>query len=363
MAFALLNGDQNIRKSHKIKPNCGCDRRVFATLPNAETVRKDSYFLTRKIFGTFFLSMVYANVFAVHGVKNKTTLLMSDLTTDDTAKLISEIFRQCLSDPQALRDCPNGLSQPALVVEHAGSATFGRVLRANAAWLNMTGYAASDVQDTRMPQLEADADESTREALQERLDQAGYAVLTRTLVDKDGEHQRVESTVVRVAAWPELDVAGEVLIVIDRRLESAVAPAGGAELSPSQRVALQMETLLRRYIRENYRRGMHPAQWSALRYFKLAPPEARSLTGFARAHHTTMGTASTTVSTLVGKGYLQKHSFRGAVNLTKQGEALLRDDPLLSVVTMLNRMSAFEREWAEYVLTALSDSFGRDDER
>jgi PAS domain S-box-containing protein len=307
--------------------------------------------------------VVCAKLFKVHGVKNKTTLPMSDLTTDDTAKLISEIFRQCLSDPQALRDCPAGLSQPALVVQLAGSAIFGRVLRANAAWLDMTGYAAADVQNVRMPQLEAEADGSSRESLQERLDQAGYAVVTREVLKKDGTYLRVESTVVRVPAWAELDAEGEVLIVIDRRLESLVAPAGGAEVSQSQRIALRMETLLRRYIRENYRQGMHPAQWSALRYFKLAPPEARSLTGFAKAHHTTMGTASTTVSTLVGKGYLQKHSFRGAVNLTKEGEALMRHDPLTSVVTMLNRMSAFERDWAEYVLTALSDSFGHDDER
>jgi hypothetical protein len=75
-----------------------------------------------------------------------------------------------------------------------------------------------------------------------------------------------------------------------------------------------------------------------------------------------MGTASTTVSTLVSKGYLQKHSFRGAVNLTKKGEALLRDDPLGNVVTALNRMSAFERDWAEYVLTSLTDSFGNSED-
>jgi hypothetical protein len=69
------------------------------------------------------------------------------------------------------------------------------------------------------------------------------------------------------------------------------------------------------------------------------------------------------VSTLVGKGYLEKHSFRGAVNLTKDGEALLRDDPLSSVIVALNRMSAIERDWAEYVLTTLTDSFGASGER
>lgn len=288
---------------------------------------------------------------------------MSDLTNDDTAKLIAETFRQCLTDPQALRACPHGLSHPAVVVQPVGTAIFGRILRANAAWLALTGYAESDVAGQRMAKLDDSAEEShPTDSLQERLDQAGHAVVTRDLTTKAGEVLRVESTVIRLPAWEGLEVTGEVLLVLDRRLEARLAPAGGAELSQSQAIALQMETLLRRYIRENYRQGMHPAQWSALRYFKLAPPESRSLTGFARAHHTTMGTASTTVSTLVGKGYLQKHSFRGAVNLTKEGEALLRNDPLSCVVTMLNRMSVFEREWAEYVLTALSDSFGRDDE-
>jgi len=134
------------------------------------------------------------------------------------------------------------------------------------------------------------------------------------------------------------------------------------EVSESQRIALQVETLLRMYIHRNYRQGMHPAQWSALRYFRLAPPEARTLTGFAKAHRTTMGTASTTVSTLVGKGYLKKQGFRGSVEVTDAGQALLQEDPLNYVVTSLRDMSEEQRRWAQYTLTALCEAFQGDDD-
>jgi len=238
---------------------------------------------------------------------------------------------------------------------------FGRIIRANEAWLNLVGASAGEVENVAMTRFEAASEGDASDSLQEHLEQDGYGVAARNLKVKGGETVRVETTAVRLPAWPELGVEGDVLVVVDKLLESVVPAAGDAELSQSQTIALQLETLLRRYIRENYRQGMHPAQWSALRYFKLAPPEARSLTGFARAHHTTMGTASTTVSTLVGKGYLQKQSFRGQVNLTKEGEKLLRDDPLRPVVGTLNRMSAFEREWTEYVLATLTDSFASND--
>ena len=238
---------------------------------------------------------------------------------------------------------------------------FGRIIRANTAWLDLVGASAGEVENAAMSRFEATTDGDASDSLQEHLGQAGYGVAARNLRTKDGETIRVETTVVRLPAWPDLGVDGDVLVIVDRLTESVVPAAGGAELSQSQAVALQLETLLRRYIRENYRQGMHPAQWSALRYFKLAPPEARSLTAFAKAHHTTMGTASTTVSTLVGKGYLHKQSFRGQVNLTKEGEKLLRNDPLRAVVSTLNRMSAFEREWTEYVLATLTDSFASND--
>jgi DNA-binding MarR family transcriptional regulator len=292
---------------------------------------------------------------------NKTIPTMTEPTTDSTAHLLADIFRQCLCDGEGRRKFPEGLSQPVTVVQPGGQSVFGRIIRANAAWLDLVGCSADEVDNVTMLHFEADDDGDAADTLQEHLGQAGYGVAARNLRVKGGETIRVETTAVRLPAWPELDTKGDVLIVVDQLTESVVPAAGGAALSQSQTVALQLETLLRRYIRENYRQGMHPAQWSALRYFKLAPPESRSLTGFAKAHHTTMGTASTTVSTLVGKGYLYKQSFRGQVNLTKEGEKLLRDDPLRPVVSTLGRMSAFEREWTEYVLATLTDSFANDD--
>lgn len=286
---------------------------------------------------------------------------MTEPTTDSTARLLADIFRQRLNDGEDRETFPEGLSQPVAVVQPGGQSVFGRIIRANAAWRDLVGCSADEVTNVAMAKFEAASDGDAADSLQEHLGQAGYGVAARNLQVKSGETIRVETTAVRLPAWPELDTEGDVIVVVDQRTESVVPAAGGAELSQSQAIALQLETLLRRYIRENYRQGMHPAQWSALRYFKLAPPEARSLTGFAKAHHTTMGTASTTVSTLVSKGYLHKQSFRGQVNLTKEGEKLLRDDPLRPVVSSLNRMSAFEREWTEYVLATLTDSFASND--
>lgn len=249
-----------------------------------------------------------------------------------------------------------------MIVSPNGNAVLGKILEPNPAFEQLLGYKRETLLGKRLEQFVCQDTNDETDSLRDRLDQDDYAVITQNLVRKDETRLRVERTVFKVPGSPQLGADQHVIVVIDRVMESVIPVAGGAELSQSQKIALQMETLLRRYIRENYRQGMHPAQWSALRYFKLAPPEARSLTAFARAHHTTMGTASTTVSTLVGKGYLEKHSFRGAVNLTKKGEALLRDDPLSNVVTTLNRLSAFERDWAEFVLTTLTDSFGSGDE-
>lgn len=287
---------------------------------------------------------------------------MSEATTFETAKLFSEIFRECATNGKSIADCAQRLSAPVVIVSPNGNAVLGKILEPNPAFEQLLGYKRETLLGKRLEQFVCQDTNDETDSLRDRLDQDDYAVITQNLVRKDETRLRVERTVFKVPGSPQLGADQHVIVVIDRVMESVIPVAGGAELSQSQKIALQMETLLRRYIRENYRQGMHPAQWSALRYFKLAPPEARSLTAFARAHHTTMGTASTTVSTLVGKGYLEKHSFRGAVNLTKKGEALLRDDPLSNVVTTLNRLSAFERDWAEFVLTTLTDSFGSGDE-
>ena len=283
---------------------------------------------------------------------------MSNLNTFDSTEVLFRIFARCLARDQPFNVCLEEIPAPVAVLGSPRAADTGQIITSNRAFGQLLDLNEEQVAGRRMLEFFVDPATDAKDSITEKLEQDGFAVVTRNLHRVSGHTVRVERTVMQVPAWPDLDVEGEVLVVMDRVLETIIPAAGGAALSQSQQVTLQVETLFRRYVRENHRQGMHPAQWSALRYFKLAPPETRNLTGFARAHYTTMGTASTTVSTLVNKGYLQKHSFRGAVNLTPAGEALLKDDPLSKVLTSVNRMSAFERNWAEFVLTSLNDSFG-----
>lgn len=79
--------------------------------------------------------------------------------------------------------------------------------------------------------------------------------------------------------------------------------------------------------------GLNPAQWSAMRYFAQAAPNARSVVAFARYHGTTKGTASQTIAALLKKGLLDRHRSdrdRRTVSLvlTPPGRAMLNDDPL-----------------------------------
>lgn len=80
-----------------------------------------------------------------------------------------------------------------------------------------------------------------------------------------------------------------------------------------------------------YRAGLYPAQWAALRYLALQGDEGGDITGFAQYHRITMGTASTTITTLVGKGYVLRAGLPAArkrLFLTEKGRRLLESDPL-----------------------------------
>ena len=83
--------------------------------------------------------------------------------------------------------------------------------------------------------------------------------------------------------------------------------------------------------------GLNPAQWTALRYFARANRFSRTVSGFARYHGTTRGTASQTVKSLVQKGYLirrplarDQRSFR--LELTARARRALASDPLHELV-------------------------------
>lgn len=91
------------------------------------------------------------------------------------------------------------------------------------------------------------------------------------------------------------------------------------------------------------------AQWAALRYMSRANPFSRTPSAFARYHGTTRGTASQTIKSLVGAGFLvssrdprDRRSVR--FSLTKAGEALLADDGACTLVAAVSELPAAERE-------------------
>lgn len=307
---------------------------------------------------------------------------MAQPKTHDTARILFEVLKHGMAQGVVGQGVESGdaesgvaesagadvgarldaMSVPVAVAGPLGTQDTVRLLACNTAFADLAGRPAASLRGLPLETLDADpAAGDARAALVAAVAAHGHASAVQSLNRGNAETVRVRRMAVRSDPWPGLDVEGPVMVIFDQEMPAHGVIDGATPLSSGQRIALQMETLLRRYIRQNYRQGLHPAQWSALRYFRMAAPDARSLTSFARAHHTTMGTASTTVSTLVGKGYLEKHGFRGAVNVTEKGEAILRDDPLGYAVASLDQMSEIEREWVQFALTALTDSFDDED--
>jgi len=125
-------------------------------------------------------------------------------------------------------------------------------------------------------------------------------------------------------------------------------PNGQTEPFAGEDIAVALEQLIRVHFSQSFRSGLKPAQWHALRYFATAEPEDRTVTAFARHRASTMGTASTTISTLVRKGYLARDYGRGVprnrgLHITEAGRDLLEQDPIQNLVNAINRLSDNER--------------------
>lgn len=121
-------------------------------------------------------------------------------------------------------------------------------------------------------------------------------------------------------------------------------------------LAQTLEQLVRVQFARSFVHGLKPAQWHALRYFATAPEEARTVTGFARHRASTMGTASTTITTLVRKGYLGRadgHSRNNGLYVTDAGRALLVDDPIQDLVAALETLDEAERAALQSALPKL----------
>jgi DNA-binding MarR family transcriptional regulator len=130
-------------------------------------------------------------------------------------------------------------------------------------------------------------------------------------------------------------------------------------------VAHALEQLVRVHFARSFVHGLKPAQWHALRYFAVMPLEDRTVTAFARHRGSTMGTASTTISALVRKGYLGRSSGsarNSGLYVTDQGHQLLRDDPINELVRAIDTLDAAERDTLERALPKLVGQISGDDD-
>lgn len=89
--------------------------------------------------------------------------------------------------------------------------------------------------------------------------------------------------------------------------------------------------------------GLTPAQWTVLRYFASANRVSRTASAFASFHCTTRGTASQTIKSLVGGGYLERtrseRDGRSArLDLSRKGRAALAEDPFRTLIDAIDRL-------------------------
>ncbi|WP_108483321.1 MarR family winged helix-turn-helix transcriptional regulator [Oceaniglobus ichthyenteri] len=103
------------------------------------------------------------------------------------------------------------------------------------------------------------------------------------------------------------------------------------------------------------------AQWACLRFFARANPSTRTPSAFAGFQATTRGTASQIIKSLEKRGLLAR--FKSATDgrsvrfdLTKQGDAVLCNDPLGDLNGLLARLERSEREAFLATLSRLSTS-------
>ena len=88
---------------------------------------------------------------------------------------------------------------------------------------------------------------------------------------------------------------------------------------------------------EGSARGLTAAQWATLRYFARANSASRTVLAFADYHVTTRGTASQTIKNLIASGLLvripsQSDGRSAQIDLTKDGQALVEEDPFSDLV-------------------------------
>ncbi len=101
-------------------------------------------------------------------------------------------------------------------------------------------------------------------------------------------------------------------------------------------IAALLDQIGRRADAAAWATGLHPAQWSALRYFSRAGAEARTVAAFAAFVGASLGTSWQTVKALIGKGYVTSNKMPGRgkvlrIDLTPKGRQRIADDPLSEI--------------------------------
>src|SRR5271165_5518540 len=112
----------------------------------------------------------------------------------------------------------------------------------------------------------------------------------------------------------------------------------------AQRVAELIDRLARLTRELQFVHGLNPAQWEALRFLARANRYSRSPGALAEFLGTTKGTASQTLIALENKGYIARarsDTDRRAMRLelTPEGEALLQQDPILTIEHAASRLT------------------------
>ncbi|MBK1699259.1 PAS domain-containing protein [Rhodovibrio salinarum] len=283
-------------------------------------------------------------------------------TISHAASVLANVLAEQPSMIDTLFDQSDELNVPMLMTGMRQNGGSFDILHCNAAFCEMCGYTRDDLIGRSPDMLQGpETDQRMARSFIERLQGDGHAGTILLNYRGDGTPYFVEIMAVRSPRPSGLEGGDPNVFVAFERSLGDLERGDGVAVSRPYRLALLLESVMRRYLQRNYHRGMHPAQWSALRYFKLADADKRSLSDFAKAHRTTMGTASTTVSTLVGKGYLVKRGFRGPIELTESGEQVLLDDPLDEVVGSFARLDAEGSAWAERVLLDLAERLADED--
>ncbi len=145
----------------------------------------------------------------------------------------------------------------------------------------------------------------------------------------------------------------------------ALGAAGMAQPPPdrqSMAIAALLDQIGRRADAAAWATGLHPAQWSALRYFSRAGAEARTVSAFAAFVGASLGTSWQTVKALIGKGYVTSNKMPGRgkilrIDLTLKGRQRIADDPLNEIGRAVAQLEPILRvsliEAAEGVLRRL----------